>query len=121
MSGYAAQEGLLFWRGPSGRRVYVQTGDAVVQRLERNRGIYRYELKNFRGDVRQIISDIKHREDSNNDNVVDFYSSNVIQVTDGYSFGWDIAERSFTVDDHRFGFNDERTIPVGVNVLRTFK
>ena len=80
--------------------------DAVVEHLERIRGNYRYELKNFRGDVRQIITDVKHRLDNNNDGIVDVYTADVMQVADGYSFGWDIAERSFTADDgYRFGFN----------------
>ncbi|WP_052600089.1 RHS repeat-associated core domain-containing protein [Aureispira sp. CCB-QB1] len=79
--------------------------EAVLQRMERIRGNHRYELKNFRGDVRQIITDVKLGEDTNADAIADVYTANVVQVTDGYSFGWDIVERTFTVDDHRFGFN----------------
>jgi len=63
---------------------------------------YRFELKNFRGDVRQIITDVKHRKEINGEIS---YSANVIQSTDNYPFGWEIAERSFSVDLHRFGFN----------------
>ncbi len=79
--------------------------EAVLQRMERIRGNHRYELKNFRGDVRQIITDVKLGEDTNADAIADVYTANVVQVTDGYSFGWDIVERTFTVDDHRYGFN----------------
>lgn len=90
---------------PTLKTLILGTNDPVIQRLERIRGNYRYELKNFRGDIREVITDVKYREDNNNDNLVDVYTSNVIQVTDSYSFGWDIKERTFTVDDHRFGFN----------------
>ena len=83
------------------------TGKAVVvKRLERVRGKVRYELKNFRGDIRQVISDIKYREEVNG--VVE-YTPDVWQVEDSYPFGWSIKDRSFThpnpEESYRFGFN----------------
>ncbi|MGH1337909.1 MAG: RHS repeat-associated core domain-containing protein [Aureispira sp.] len=76
--------------------------EPVIRRLEQTRGHYRYELKNFRGDIRQVITDVKHRDDNNG--VVE-YTADVVQVTDSYSFGWEISDRSFSSDMYRFGFN----------------
>ena len=72
----------------------------------------RYELKNFRGDIRQVISDIKYREEVNG--VVE-YTPDVWQVEDSYPFGWNIKDRSFThpnpEEAYRFGFNGKENDP----------
>ncbi|BDS10668.1 hypothetical protein [Aureispira anguillae] len=79
---------------------------------------YRYELKNFRGDVRQVINDVKSRE---NINGTIEYTANVIQSSDSYPFGWDIKERSFSTDLYRFAFNGQEKSPEISNGHQTAK
>ena len=78
-----------------------------LRQFERVRGQRRYELNNFRGDMKQIISDIRIPIDNvGSDNIADYYEADVYQVEDAYPFGWRIETRSFAVgEEHRVGFN----------------
>jgi len=72
---------------------------------------HRYELSNFRGDVRMTISDIKIRKGTENQ-VADYYVADVRTATDAYAYGWEQAGRYFPGnDDYRFSHNGMESSP----------
>jgi len=77
-------------------------------------GVYygkkRYELSDWLGNVRVVVSD-KKVQDNVSGVVVLNYKPEVVSVSDYYSFGSEIAERSYTQNTHyRYSFNGKEDI-----------
>jgi len=72
--------------------------DIVIQPLPINKK--RYELTDWLGNVRVVITDRKLHEGTH-------YKPDVVSVSDYYPFGSAIAERSYEVKKYNYGFNGQ--------------
>ena len=75
--------------------------DIIIQPLPIHRK--RYELSDWLGNVRVVITDRKLHEGTH-------YKPDVVSVSDYYPFGSAIAERSYEVKKYNFGFNGQEKV-----------
>ena len=66
-----------------------------------------YVKDNHLGNVLVVVSDRKLPVDINADNIVDYYTADVVSATDYYAFGSLMPGRSFNSTTHRYGFNGQ--------------
>jgi hypothetical protein len=78
---------------------------------DRTRGKTLYQLSNHLGNVLTTITDQKLGILNGND--FNHYQASTVSATDYYPFGFEMNDRTFSSDEYRFGFNDERTISDG--------
>jgi hypothetical protein len=64
-----------------------------------------YSLSNHLGNVLTTLGDGKAPVDSNSDGVIDYYTAYIISVSDYSPFGVELANRSWSVEEYRSGFN----------------
>jgi len=64
-----------------------------------------YEKDNHLGNVLVVVSDRKLPVDINADNIVDYYTADVVSATDYYAFGSPMPGRQFSSNSYRYGFN----------------
>ncbi|HEY0609034.1 MAG TPA: RHS repeat-associated core domain-containing protein [Chitinophaga sp.] len=71
-----------------------------------NRGDKRYELTDHRENMMVAVSDRKKAIDENNDGVIEYYHSDVVNAGDYYPFGMLAPERTYSAaSNYRYGFN----------------
>ena len=78
-------------------------GSAYFQSFERGRKIY--ELSNHLGNVLATVSDRRIALDADQNEIVDYYSADVLTAQDYYPFGMMMQGRSFSSGGYRYGFN----------------
>ncbi len=70
-----------------------------------------YELNNHLGNVIATVTDRRIAVDDNRDGRVDYYTGEVINATDYYSFGSPMPGRNFNSTNYRYGFNGKENDP----------
>src|SRR5690606_17241271 len=70
----------------------------------RERGEKIFELSNHLGNVLVTISD-RRIEHNTSGTTIDYYEAGVVSASDYYPFGMGMAERKFSSDSYRYGFN----------------
>ena len=74
----------------------------------RQLGKKEYELTNHLGNVLAVITDRKIQvQNPNNTSLVDYFLPDVVSVSDYYSFGSELPNRTSSVTNYRFGFQDQ--------------
>jgi RHS repeat-associated protein len=66
-----------------------------------------YSLSNHLGNVLTTIGDGKAATDSNSDGVIDYYTAYIISVSDYSPFGVELANRSWSIEEYRNGFQKQ--------------
>jgi RHS repeat-associated protein len=69
-----------------------------------------YSLSNHLGNVLTTIGDGKAATDSNSDGVIDYYTAYIISVSDYSPFGVELANRSWSIEEYRNGFNGKEKV-----------
>lgn len=69
------------------------------------RGNKLYELTDQRGNVMVVVSDKKIQYDDNGDNMVDYYTADVVNATDYSPFGKPLPGRMIEMRDYKYGYN----------------
>jgi len=64
-----------------------------------------YVKENHLGNVLVVVSDRKLPVDINADNIVDYYTADVVSATDYYAFGMLQPGRNYSSPSYRYGFN----------------
>jgi RHS repeat-associated protein len=72
--------------------------------VNRTLGYRSYEFSNHLGNVLAVVSDRKITVDANNDGTADYFSGEVINASDYYSFGAEMPGRNFTNEEYRYGY-----------------
>jgi RHS repeat-associated protein len=94
-------------------RIFAPFDPWETSRMMHNtKGDKSYELRDQRGNVMVVISDMKRgvpRKD--NPDLVDHYEAIVLSATDYTSFGKPMEGRSFNSGSYPYGFNDKRNDP----------
>ena len=63
------------------------------------------ELGNHLGNVLSTVSDKKLKIDDNSDDVIDYYTADILMSQDYMAFGMRMPGRSYNSDAYRYGFN----------------
>jgi RHS repeat-associated protein len=66
-----------------------------------------YSLSNHLGNVLTTIGDGKAAVDSNSDGVIDYFVAYIISVSDYSPFGVELANRSWSIEEYRSGFQKQ--------------
>ena len=66
-----------------------------------------YSLSNHLGNVLTTLGDGKAPVDSNNDGVIDYYVAYIISASDYSPFGVELANRTWSVEEYRNGFQKQ--------------
>lgn len=69
------------------------------------RGNKLYELTDQRGNVMAVVSDKRIQHDDNGDNMVDYYTADVVKATDYSPFGKPLPGRTIEMRDYKYGYN----------------
>ena len=77
----------------------------LTSKYNNRRGDKVYELTNHLGNVLATVSDRKISEDSNSDNIHDYFLADVKSFSDYYPFGSLMPGRNGSSGDYRYGFN----------------
>lgn len=72
---------------------------------KRTLGIKSYELNNHLGNVLTVVSDRKIPVDEDNDDVADYFVSDIVSANDYYAFGMVMPSRKYSANSYRYGFN----------------
>lgn len=82
---------------------YTQTDpeSKVANTYNRQLGDKVYELSNHLGNVQVTITDGKYTDQSHSEN----WMPTIASFTDYYPFGMEIVERTWSMDEYRYGFN----------------
>jgi RHS repeat-associated protein len=91
------------------------TTNATSNRFTLIRGIRKYELSNWLGNVQVVISD-KKIPICNNSQTPAYYEADVLSAKDYYPFGMTMTQRGFDGGSYKFGFNgQEKTDEISGN------
>lgn len=69
-----------------------------------------YSLSNHLGNVLTTLGDGKAAMDSNSDGVIDYYVAYIISVSDYSPFGVELANRTWSIEEYRSGFNGKEKV-----------
>ncbi len=85
-----------------------EEGNFVTCIQKNVRGMKRYEITNYLGNVHAVLTDRKSPvQDLNNPSRVAFYQAEVVSYTDYYPFGMLMLERSSNSDAYNRGYNGQ--------------
>ena len=66
-----------------------------------------YSLSNHLGNVLTTLGDGKAPVDSNSDGVIDYFTAYIISVSDYSPFGVELADRTWSIEEYRSGFQKQ--------------
>ena len=69
-----------------------------------------YSLSNHLGNVLTTLGDGKAPVDSNSDGVIDYFTAYIISVSDYSPFGVELADRTWSIEEYRSGFNGKEKV-----------
>jgi RHS repeat-associated protein len=98
--------------GTMGEQIIEVEPASVPKSYTRELGHKQYELSNHLGNVLVVVNDIKRAVINNN--VIEYYTAQVVSATDYSPFGVALEGRTFSSEEYRYGFNGKEKDEEGI-------